>query len=414
MLETMIGDEARSSSRLRALVPARLRRMVRAKSWWLVVAAFALLTLLITIFNIYMMRAASERREAERWHTHTLEILQTGADFRTSTFDILRGERGYLLTGNESFLEPYIHGRRAAAPHLERLEQLVQDNPVQSAQLARVRSRLESFAGIVDRTVELERTGAHEQALATVRSGIGRQEFLRLQASIEAVEAEERRLLIARREALSATTSWNERMGYAAAGIIIILLGIAALGAVGGLRAQRRASAAAEELRRLATVDELTGLPNRRHFVRRLEEETARARRNGSPLCLATLDLDHFKRINDLHGHPAGDAVLRQLAIIIRQKIRLEDSAARLGGEEFALLLPNSNAFQAQLVCDRLRSAVASRLFELPGSGTVRVTLSTGVAALNGADDCETLMSRSDQALYEAKACGRNQVRLAA
>lgn len=169
-----------------------------------------------------------------------------------------------------------------------------------------------------------------------------------------------------------------------------------------------------EELRLLATVDELTGLPNRRHFMARLAAETARARRNGSQLCLAILDLDHFKAINDRYGHAAGDAVLRQLAAIIRDKIRIEDSPARIGGEEFALILPHTNMHQAGLVCDRLRSAVASRLFELPGRAAVRVTLSTGVASLNASDDGESLMCRSDEALYEAKALGRNQVRLAA
>lgn len=414
MAETVTSRGAEFFGHIWSRVPARLRQAIRSNIWWLVVASFALLTILITLFSIHTMHAASERREAERWHTHTLDVLEVADEFRAATFGILRGERGYLLTGNDTFLEPYVEGMEAAPRLLQKLEQLVRENPAQAGNVAIVRERYGSFATVIGHNVALARSGAQDQALAIVRRGTGKQEFDRLQHVINRVADEERSLLIAQREALAVTTAWNERLGYAAAGIIILLLGIAALAALAAIRAQRRADLATEELRQLATVDELTGLPNRRHFLGRLEAETARARRNGSPLCLATLDIDHFKRINDVYGHPAGDAVLRQLASIIREKIRLEDSAARMGGEEFALLLPNTSTHQASLVCDRLRAAVASRLFELPGRGSVRVTLSTGVAALNASDDSDSLISRSDAALYEAKAGGRNQVRLAA
>lgn len=373
-----------------------------------------LLSFVIALFSIHTMRAAVERREAERWHTHTLDVLLAAEQFRASTFDMLRGERGYLLTHQPLFLEPYTAGAARARAELERLSTLTADNPVQRRNMAVVGSRLTSFHKLTARAVELERSGAHLQALAIVRAGFGKREFEQLQAAIDGVEAEERRLLIARREALAATTSWNERLGYAAAALILLLLAAAAFAALSAIRAQRRAAEATEELRLLATVDELTGLPNRRHFLGRLEQELARARRDGTPLCLATVDIDHFKRINDNHGHPAGDAVLRTIAAVIREKLRIEDSPARLGGEEFALLLPNTRPHQAQRVCERLRAAIAARVIELPGAAAVRVTLSTGVAALAAGDDPNELMRRSDAALYDAKEHGRNQVRLAA
>lgn len=163
-----------------------------------------------------------------------------------------------------------------------------------------------------------------------------------------------------------------------------------------------------------ATVDELTGLANRRLFLERLREEMARSRHEGSALCLATIDVDHFKRINDSHGHPAGDAVLLALAALMRRRIRLGDSPGRLGGEEFGLLLPNTVPHQAQMVCDQLCAAVAREPMVLPDGHSVWVTISTGVAVLTDDDDLETLMQRSDDALYAAKESGRNQVRLAA
>lgn len=387
--------------------------LARRRSWHLVVGSFALLTVLIALFSIHTMRSAGERRDAERWHAHTLDVLLIAEQFRASTFDMLRGERGYLLTGQTAFLEPYQSGSARARSQLEQLAALTDDNVAQQANIAAIRQRLSSFHELTARAVALEESGLHDGALAIVRTGFGKRGFEQLQRGIDDLEAEERRLLIARREALTATALWNERLGYAAAALILILLAAAALAALAALRAQRRAAVATEELRRLATVDELTGLPNRRHFMARLEQELARARRNGTPLCLATIDVDHFKRINDSHGHAVGDDVLRQIAAVIRDKIRIEDSPARIGGEEFALLLPNSQPRQAHLVCDRLRAAIAARPIELP-CGVIRVTLSTGVAALTAEDDLEALMRRSDEALYDAKEQGRNQVRLAA
>ncbi len=387
---------------------------LRRHSWWIVVGTLALLTLLVGLLTFHMMRAASERREAEQWHVHTLQTLLLSGEFRASAFNMLRGERGYLLTGKQDFLEPYNKGRDGGRALLEQLSALTSDNAGQTRNLRQIETRLASFTRILDEVVRLEREGSHDAALALVRSGRGRQEFVALQSAIDTLENEERRLLIERRTALDATARLDERLTFAAAAAVLLLLIVAAMAALAALRAQRTAAEATGELRRLAAVDDLTGLPNRRHFLARLDEEVARSRRNGAPLCLALVDIDHFKRINDRFGHPGGDSVLRQIGRIIREKIRLGDSAARMGGEEFALLLPNTNAHQAQLVCDRLRASIAARLLELPEGGATRVTLSTGVALLHGEDDIDTLMRRSDEALYEAKECGRNQVRLAA
>ncbi len=167
-----------------------------------------------------------------------------------------------------------------------------------------------------------------------------------------------------------------------------------------------------EEIYQLATHDALTELCNRRHFAELADKEIARAIRHGRPLSLCILDVDLFKPINDRHGHIRGDEVLRQVAAVLRRHARNDDVAARIGGEEFALLLPECTAADAALLADRLREAVAGTLFA-PGGEAQRITVSIGVAALAPQRDTRpALMAAADAALYRAKSEGRNRVRV--
>ena len=165
-----------------------------------------------------------------------------------------------------------------------------------------------------------------------------------------------------------------------------------------------------EEIYQLATHDALTELCNRRHFAELADKEIARAMRHGRPLSLCILDVDLFKPINDRHGHIRGDEVLRQVAAVLRRHARSDDVAARIGGEEFALLLPECTAADAAMLADRLREAVASTMFA-PGGEAQRITVSIGVAALAPhRDSRQALMAAADAALYRAKSEGRNRV----
>lgn len=165
-----------------------------------------------------------------------------------------------------------------------------------------------------------------------------------------------------------------------------------------------------EALRQLATHDELTGLLNRREFDRLLALETERARRFALPLGLLMADLDHFKGINDQHGHQAGDEVLREVAQRLQRQVRSVDWAARLGGEEFGFLLVQAEGASAGAAAERLREAVAGAPIVAQGQA-LSVTISVGVAVLpnHGLTGAE-LMVAADQALYAAKRAGRNRV----
>ncbi len=176
--------------------------------------------------------------------------------------------------------------------------------------------------------------------------------------------------------------------------------------------ALREASA---QLERLATIDALTGLLNRRVFDERLGVEFRRSQRYGRPLSLLMIDLDHFKRVNDEHGHPYGDFVLAETARNISDSIRESDVVGRYGDEEFVVMLPETEQEAALTVAEKLRAEVCAREFRRDGV-SVRMTFSVGVSAFpaTGIRDEADLTSRADEALYEAKRMGCDRAVVAA
>ncbi len=178
-----------------------------------------------------------------------------------------------------------------------------------------------------------------------------------------------------------------------------------------------------ERLEELALTDELTGLYNYRYFVRRLSEEASLTQRTGRTLSLLFADIDHFKRVNDLHGHSVGDRVLRSVAGCLRHAVegdvmvahlRRSDIVARYGGEEFAILLPDTGGGGAALVAERIRSVTEEMKVELEDGTQVKVTISIGVAsAPSHGTQPDDLVNAADTALYSAKSAGRNRVNVA-
>ncbi|MCP3458805.1 MULTISPECIES: GGDEF domain-containing protein [unclassified Bradyrhizobium] len=167
--------------------------------------------------------------------------------------------------------------------------------------------------------------------------------------------------------------------------------------------------AAYQRIEELAELDELTGSLNRRSIMRALDEEIAGVREAKAPCSAALIDLDWFKRINDVHGHPTGDEVLRTFAITIFANIRPNDRFGRYGGEEFLLLMPDTSGEAAMRMLDRLRMIVAELDWSAFAPG-MHVTISAGVAALRDNDNADSFLARADSALYSAKAQGRNRI----
>jgi diguanylate cyclase (GGDEF)-like protein/PAS domain S-box-containing protein len=174
-----------------------------------------------------------------------------------------------------------------------------------------------------------------------------------------------------------------------------------------------RRKAMEEELRQQAVTDSLTGLANRRRLMDSGAHEVQRAQRSYEPVSLLVLDIDHFKQINDTLGHAAGDAVIRSIAQVCTTQVRSFDTAGRLGGEEFAVILPMTDASGAFELAERLRAAIAAMTLEWEGK-PVRATVSIGVAQTDrDIPTFASLLGRADDALYQAKRAGRNCVRVA-
>jgi len=165
------------------------------------------------------------------------------------------------------------------------------------------------------------------------------------------------------------------------------------------------------QIARISVTDGLTGLTNIRHFREQAHREHSRARRHKDPYSVLMMDIDHFKKVNDVYGHSVGDTVLREMAAIIREAVRLTDLPARYGGEEFIVLLPRTRLPEAAIVGERIREAVERKVFADP-SPMLRCTVSIGIADFHpGTDGTEkTVIEHADQALYSAKRGGRNRV----
>lgn len=162
------------------------------------------------------------------------------------------------------------------------------------------------------------------------------------------------------------------------------------------------------QARELATTDMLTGLMNRRSMDEALKAEMQRSERSAQPFCVAVLDLDHFKRVNDLHGHRAGDAVLQAFARLAQRELRQVDRMARWGGEEFLVLMPCVDVDEGLAAIERLR--LAAEVDGLHPQGLCRITVSAGLTSWQSGDGIGSVFERADQALYRAKQQGRNRV----
>ena len=176
----------------------------------------------------------------------------------------------------------------------------------------------------------------------------------------------------------------------------------------------QRANVYAEVLK-YATMDALTGLNNRRQFEFRLNQEVANAKRNNNSLCRMMLDVDYFKKVNDTYGHSAGDCVLRQVSELIKNEIREYDIACRYGGEEFFIILPQTNIKEASSVAQRLRKVIEESKMDIKEAGIedisfIKVTVSIGVCAFEESMTAKSFIQCADKSLYEAKTTGRNRV----
>ncbi|WP_353117065.1 diguanylate cyclase [Nitratidesulfovibrio sp.] len=220
-----------------------------------------------------------------------------------------------------------------------------------------------------------------------------------LNRGIRSLTDEDRQQIVNRHVPITAQTSVDYWLVARVAGVFALLAGVV-------LWYNRRLQRMNAVLERLARTDPLTDLPNRSRLNALFRREVERAQRYRRPFSIAILDIDHFKRVNDEHGHLAGDRTLQVFASVVRDSVRAADTVGRWGGEEFLVLCPETTAEEAEQLAERLRGALRATPFE---AGRIH-TLSAGVAAFREGDSVDTLLHRADIALYRAKNGGRDRV----
>lgn len=336
---------------------------------------------------------------------------QVGADYTALVTDVVRAQQdpaalrmtlGSLIDRQERIHREQIRNLLWRIPRrIEGIRLQLRRSEIAPAsyaelveELAQVESRLPALEAAVDAAAEegLDERGS-EAVLALgmeVEEGLA-WAYSELNELLHRASAEQRQLM--------------ERLTLAVAVLLLLLL--LAVGAVMlmllHLHRQR------EIMRLQSRTDELTGLSNRRWLRETAEHAFDRRRRHGAPLSLMLLDLDHFKRLNDAFGHPVGDAVLVAFARTLGRQVRRVDTVARMGGEEFAILMPDSNLAGAQALAERILRA--TRAMPLPGPAVGhRLTVSIGVVEAESERSFDRLYSRADQLLYWAKAGGRGRV----
>ena len=377
------------------------------------VACVLLLAAMLTGTSWSAVGSSKERKSAAEWQLHTLEVLLETDDLKVATLSMVRGERGYLLTGDMAFLRPYETGLRDTRAGLDRLARLTRDNPQQRIRVRRLSTELQHLHDVLGSIVALKEAGRHGEAIALVKSGAGKDATDLILNELRGIETIEHGLLAIRNEDARAKAVANERYQYALTIVGIALLGLAIWATILVRRALAAAAETRRQLEQKASSDEMTGLSNRRAFMAALDRSVARSADGRKELAYAIFDIDRFKSINDTYGHAVGDAVIAEVARRALAAFRARDLVGRIGGEEFGVILPAANRIEAMDACARMRAAIEAKPIAI-GREAIPVTVSIGVAQLRVQEDTASLMARADEALYLAKNGGRNLVRLAA
>jgi diguanylate cyclase (GGDEF)-like protein len=378
------------------------------------VGSIALLGTLLVGSSLVAWQANREQRHMALANIETVRVLRSAQAVKLATLDALRGQRGYLMSGDATYLEPYLEARRSISHNLAMLDQATKGQPGGYGDMAALRRATTTYQSQLGSAIVLTRSGHRDLALSRLRLSSTENSIGAINRRVDTIIESERVRLTGIADRVALVTTILLRFIYVLSFSGICLLAIAVFAAAALRRSFARERIYRDELQIRVQTDELTGVANRRQLLTVLEHRIIEARQNGTALTFAMFDLDHFKRVNDTHGHATGDRAIRHVVRTALRMVRVNDLIGRLGGEEFGIILPKADQDNAFRVCERLRMRLRDEGMPIDDARHLHITISSGIACLTDADDAASLIERADKALYASKHNGRDQVSLAA
>jgi diguanylate cyclase (GGDEF)-like protein len=374
-------------------------------------AAAAGLALCLIGISTAVYRASTQLVENARWVAHTHAVL-TELEATSSGINKAEAElRGFLLTDQESYLAPYSAGLNETRRRLRAVRQLILDSPSQQSRIDKLEPLILHRLDLLE---ALQKIG-HDQGYAAARRILtfdrGPEYLEEIRQGIAELEYVEQDVLASRfalQETSSRRLQWMVVLSCAAA-MFLLLVSLAVI-----LKDLSTVEAAFHKAKYHVAHDTLTGLASRHSLMVQLDFAIAQAAHTGQSLSLCICDIDRFKSINDTHGHAAGDEILAAFGKLVRGGIRNGDIAGRLGGDEFCIVLPNTDGDRAGPLMERLREQWERLEYHSPDGRAFSVTASFGVVQYAGERSAKALLHTADKALYCAKGEGRNRIHLVA
>ena len=350
------------------------------------------------------------------WVSHTQEVIALTTKTESMIKDMVSGQRGYQLTHHNEYLEYFVYSTSNMNNVLNQLTLMTSDNPTQQQYIVELAKLSNALRLHLNKIIDLVRQDQSDAGLALLKTGEGKHTMDAIREVIKKMLDEERRLLEIRfeRTKLAAHESLIEIALIIA--IAAVLLIVIALLIVYYMRIKQNEALEREKLleyfEHKANTDFLTGLASRSHFFELAEHELHRTQRNKKSLSVFMMDIDFFKNINDKYGHKTGDLVLQKLADVCKNELREIDIIGRIGGEEFAFVMPETTASLALEVAERIRQILMNTRMQLDQQNKqFNFTVSIGVTTMtNFESTVDDLLQEADAALYQAKNSGRNKV----
>jgi diguanylate cyclase (GGDEF)-like protein len=380
-----------------------------------VLVGFLLAVVFISLLGVYLRKRALEFRLYREQVSHLRIEVDALQSYLSAVEDAETGQRGFLLTGNEKYLAPYDAAEAGITNRLNQLSDLAKDDAANMKSTEQLKALTAAKFAELELSIQKRRESGLAAALAVVNTDKGNDEMAAIRKIVAEIDQKVRR-----RQALS-EDNYNDsvfrtELSFTAAFVCqMVLLLILSFTVQGDLKYRAKAQAELQDHRRrlalaldneksLSRSDYLTGLANRRAFEESFDMECKRSRRYNRPLTLVYMDLDNFKQVNDGQGHQTGDEVLVAVAASLRTNLRGTDCVARIGGDEFAILLPETDEHAAQIIMRKLDAVLQTLLT----TKNWPIGFSFGVVTFPvPLDSLDTMLQRADKLMYDAKQGGK-------